>query len=121
MDEIVATFDMVNVNPKQKANHAHITGDTITLHWHDLESEPEEGGGGIVFSREDWMKIMTAVYWKKEEIVETSGSEGTNLVNAEVHPGYVIFRYKRGKKKVEEEVSVLSLRQVDGRLRKRHR
>ncbi|MFQ5838692.1 MAG: hypothetical protein ACE5HJ_07905 [Thermoplasmata archaeon] len=120
MGENVALFDMVNAGTRQRVNHAHIMDDAITLHWHNLEAEPEEEEG-ITLSTEDWVRIMTPVYWKREETIEAKESEGVNLISAEVRVGYVVFRYRQGKKKVEEEISVLSLRQVDGRLRKRHR
>jgi hypothetical protein len=120
MAERVAVFDMVNVNTRQRINHAHIMDDVITLHWHEPDFEPE-GSEGVSISKEDWMKIMTSVYWKKNETLEFSGSEATNLMAADVNVGYVVLRFRQGKKTAEEEVSVLSLRQVDGRLRKRHR
>lgn len=121
MSEELAILDKTNIGPEQRVNHAHIHNDTIVLHWHELETEPEEENG-ITLSREDWLRIMTSVYWKREETIEAEASSGNNLASAETHIGYVVFRYRSDRKRTaDEEVALLSLQQVDARLRKRHR
>ncbi len=109
-----------NIGPHQKVNHAHIFEDAVVLHWHASDQEPERGEG-VSLSRNDWMNLMNLVYWKKEESLEAPPSDDNNLIGADVHVGYVVFRYKKGRKTVEEEVSIQSLQQVDARLRKRSR
>ena len=109
-----------NIGPHQKVNHAHVFEDVIVLHWHASGNEPERGEG-VTVSRDDWMNVMNLVYWKKEENLEAPPSDDNNLIGADVRIGYVVFRYKKGRKVTEEEVSVQSLQQVDARLRKRNR
>lgn len=120
MAEKRADFDMANVGPRQRVNHAHIAGEVIALHSHDPEEEPAKPEG-IVISKADWLRMMDAVYWKREEALEAEGGENTNLVGVETHVGYVDLKFKRGKRTVQEEVSVLSLQQVDSRMRRRRR
>ncbi len=111
---------MANVSPRQRVNHAHLFGDAIALHWHAADKEPERFEG-VSLSHTDWKRIMDKVYWKEEGSVETEPSEADNLIGADVHVGYVVLRFKKGRKTAEEEVSVSSLRQVDARLRTRNR
>lgn len=120
MAERTVLFEMVNTSPKQRINHAHIGEDAIRLHWHKPDDE-KPGRQGVVLSKEDFHRIMETNYWKKEENLEATGSEGTNLTAAEVHIGDVVFTFKKGKRTAQEEVSFLALRQVDGRLRRRVR
>ncbi len=120
MAEALVTLDTVNIGPKQRVNHAHIRDDSIALHWHKPGAEPKKAEG-ITISKEDWLGIMNSVYWKREETLEAQGAEGNNLVGAVTHVGFVGFRFKKGRKTVEEEVSVLSLQHVDARMRRRHR
>lgn len=120
MSEQTVDLSAGSVGPHQKVRHAHIFDDAVVLHWHTEDKEPERFEG-ISVSREDWSRIMDSVYWKKEESLEAQQSETDNLIGADVHVGYVVFRYKKGRKATEEEVSVPSLQQIDARQRKRNR
>ncbi len=120
MSEQIVELSDDSLSPQQKVRHAHIFDDAVLLHWHTEGKEPERFEG-ISVSREDWGRIMDSVYWKREESLEAQQSETDNLISAEVHTGYVVLRYKKGKKATEEEVSVPSLQQIDARQRKRNR
>lgn len=120
MSEQTVPLSLGNVGPHQRVRHAHIFNDAIVLHWHTEGKEPERFEG-ISVSRDDWNRIMDSVYWKREESFEAQLSETDNLVGADVHIGYAVFRYKKGKKAAEEEVSVLSLQQIDAPQRRRNR
>ncbi len=120
MGEKLAVLDTVNIGPKQRVTHAHIRGDIIKLHWHNPESEPEKEKG-VGLSKEDWLKMMNSVYWKREETIEAEASEGTNLISVDVRVGFVNLKFRKGRKAAEEEVSVQSLQQVDALMRRRHR
>lgn len=120
MDERVVVFDLVNAPPKQRVNHAHIQGDLIALHAHPLEKEPG-GVEGASLLRRDFLLIMTVNYRKQAETLELEGVPGTTVTSADVGLGSVVFKFQIGEKKAKEEVSVLSLRQLDSRLRRRVR
>ncbi len=120
MAEKIVTFDMANVGPRQRVTHAHIAERTVALHWHEVGDEPD-GPDGVILAKADWLRMMDAVYWKREEAVEPLDGEGANLVGMETHIGYVDLAYTKGKRKAQEEVSVLSLQQVDARMRRRRR
>lgn len=120
MPERTVHFDMVDTPPKQRINHAHIGEGIIRLHWHKPGEEPSDPQG-VILSEGDFRKIMTTNYWKEEEDLEASGEEGTNVTGVEVHLGHVDFRFKKGNRSAREEVSVLALRQVDSRIRRRVR
>jgi hypothetical protein len=120
MDERVVVFDLENAPPKQRVNHAHIQGDLLALHAHPLEKEPG-GVEGVVLLRRDFLLIMTVNYQKKEETLEFQAASGTTMTSADVGLGSVVFTFQVGEKKAKEEVSVLSLRQLDSRVRRRIR
>lgn len=120
MEESVVVFDLENAPPKQRVNHAHIRGDLLALHSHPLEKEPG-GVEGAILLRRDFLLIMTVNYQKKEDTLEFPGTAGTTVTAADVGLGSVVFRFQVGEKKAKEEVSVLSLRQLDSRLRRRVR
>ena len=120
MDERVVVFDLENAPPKQRINHAHLQGDLLALHAHPLETEPG-GVEGVVLLRRDFLLIMTVNYQKREETLEFQAAPGTTLLGADVGIGSVLFQFQVGEKKAKEEVSVLSLRQLDSRVRRRVR
>ncbi len=120
MEERVVVFDLENAPPKQRVNHAHIRGDLIALHSHPLEKEPG-GVEGAILARGDFLLIMTVNYDKQEETLEFQGAPGTTVTSTDVGLGSVVFKFQVGQKKAEEEVSVLSLRQLDSRVRRRVR
>jgi hypothetical protein len=120
MEERVVVFDLENAPPKQRVNHAHIREDLITLHSHPLEKEPG-GVEGAILARPDFLLIMTVNYQKQTDTLEFEAVPGTTVTSADVGLGSVVFRFQVGKKKAKEEVSVLSLRQLDSRVRRRVR
>lgn len=115
----LAHFEQSSMSPKQRATHAHLGEGKIILHVHNPEEEPSKPEE-IAITTADWYKIMDATYWKKEETIKAGEGAG-NLLEAETHIGYVILRFKKGRKTGEEEVSLFSLRHADARLRRRHR
>ncbi|MFQ5907744.1 MAG: hypothetical protein ACE5JE_02805 [Thermoplasmata archaeon] len=120
MEERVLVFDLTNTPPKQRVNHAHIREDLVALHAHPVEKEPGILEG-VVLHRRDFTLVMTVNYRKQEETLEFDGSRGTTVTSADVGIGSVVFTYREGEKKAKDEVSVLSLRQLDSRLRRRVR
>ncbi len=120
MEERVVVFDLENAPPKQRVNHAHIREDLIALHSHPLEKEPGDVEGAIL-ARRDFLLIMTVNYQKQTDTLEFEAVPGTTVTSADVGLGSVVFRFQVGKKKAKEEVSVLSLRQLDSRVRRRVR
>lgn len=120
MEERVVIFDLTDTPPDQRVNHAHIRDDLIALHSHPVEREPG-GVEGAALLRKDFIMIMTVNYQKQERTLEFEGLPGTTVNSADVGIGSVIFRFQVGEKKGQEEVSVLSLRQLDSRLRRRVR
>jgi hypothetical protein len=101
-------------------NHAHIREDVLAIHAHPLEKEPG-GVEGVVLLRRDFLLIMTVNYQKREETLEFQAASGTTITSADVGIGSVVFTFQVGDKKTKEEVSVLSLRQLDSRVRRRVR
>ncbi len=120
MEERVVVFDLVDAPPNQRVNHAHIRGDRIALHSHPLEKEPG-GVEGAILARRDFLQIMTVNYQKQEDTLGFEAVPGTTVTSANVGLGSVVFKFQVGKKKAKEEVSVLSLRQLDSRVRRRVR
>ena len=120
MEERVVVFDLVDAPPNQRVNHAHIREDLIALHSHPLEKEPG-GVEGAILARGDFLQIMTVNYQKQEDTLEFEVVTGTTVTSADVGLGSVVFKFQVGKKKAKEEVSVLSLRQLDSRVRRRVR
>lgn len=120
MEERVVVFDLTNTPPKQRVGHAHIREDLIALHWHPVKKEPG-GPEGATLSRTDFIQIMTVNYRKQAGTLEFDALPGTTVTSADVGLGSVVFRFQLGKKEGQEEVSVLSLRQLDSRLRRRVR
>ncbi len=120
MEERVVVFDLENAPPKQRVNHAHIREDLIALHWHPLEKEPG-GVEGAILARGDFLLIMTTNYQKQADTLQFEAVPGTTVTSADVGLGSVVFKFQVGKKKAREEVSVLSLRQLDSRVRRRVR
>ncbi|MFQ5985779.1 MAG: hypothetical protein ACE5KQ_00275 [Thermoplasmata archaeon] len=120
MEERVVVFDLTDTPPNQRVNHAHIREDLVALHSHPLEKEPG-GVEGAALLRRDFLLIMTVNYHKQTETLEFEGVPGTTVTSVDVGIGSVVFRFQVGKKKAKEEVSVLSLRQLDSRLRRRVR
>ncbi len=120
MEERVLVFDLTNTPPKQRINHAHIREDLVALHAHPIEKEPDHLEGAVL-RRSDFTQVMTVNYRKQEETLEFEGLPGTTVTSADVGIGSVVFTYRVGEKKAKDEVSVLSLRQLDGRLRRRVR
>ena len=120
MEERVVVFDLENAPPNQRINHAHIQDEVLALHSHPLEKEPG-GVEGAVLLRRDFLLIMTVNYDKREETLEFQGAPDTTVTSADVGLGSVVFKFQVGGKKVKEEVSVLSLRQLDSRVRRRVR
>ncbi|MFQ5552209.1 MAG: hypothetical protein ACE5EW_00545 [Thermoplasmata archaeon] len=120
MEERVVVFDLTDTPPNQRVNHAHIREDLVALHSHPVEKEPS-GVEGAALLRKDFLLIMTVNYRKQTETLEFEGVPGTTVTSADVGIGSVVFKFQVGKKKTKEEVSVLSLRQLDSRLRRRVR
>ncbi|MCJ2531245.1 MAG: hypothetical protein LN413_02860 [Candidatus Thermoplasmatota archaeon] len=120
MEEHVVVFDLENAPPKQRVNHAHIHGELIELHSHPLEKE-RGGVEGAILARRDFLLIMTVNYQKQADTLEFEAGPGTTVTSADVGLGSVVFKFQVGKKKAKEEVSVLSLRQLDSRVRRRVR
>ncbi len=120
MEERVVVFDLDNAPPNQRVNHAHISGDLIALHSHPLEKEPG-GVEGAILARGDFLLIMTVNYEKQADTLEFEAVSGTTVTSADVGLGSVVFKFQVGEKKAKEEVSVLSLRQLDSRVRRRVR
>ncbi len=120
MEERVVVFDLENAPPKQRVNHAHIRGDHIALHSHPLAKEPG-GVAGAILARRDFLLVMTTNYQKQAVTLEFEAGPGTTVTSANVGLGSVVFKFQVGEKKAKEEVSVLSLRQLDSRVRRRVR
>ncbi len=120
MEERVVVFDLENAPPNQRVNHAHIREDLIALHSHPMEKEPG-GVEGAILARRDFLLVMTANYQKQADTLEFEAVPGTTVTSADVGLGSVVFKFQVGEEKAKEEVSVLSLRQLDSRVRRRVR
>lgn len=120
MAEEVAVFDLGENSPAQRHTHAHLRGDAIHFHVHAPGEEPGKPEA-LVLSKWDLWRVMDVNYWKKEASLEFEGGEGTNVTGAEVGLRKAVFRWKKGNREAEDEISFPALRQVDARLRRRVR